>query len=218
MVSSTARLGASALPYFTKRFGKNFSANDVFGIDKKSCSESRTMFLAKSDPPPQHAGAARKLLPSRSPHPDPGAARDVTQPTPVPTSATAGTLRLGTRRKASSSLSSITERSLGEFVDSRGLESVGNDSRRSFWDRIEVDVPRLPQKPGSEHMNSPSLATKPLSTPRVGSSLTVDAVPLRAESRLSYYPPAAAIRKVSLPRTRGIHGKRVGTKFVAGLK
>ncbi|KAK4237455.1 hypothetical protein C8A03DRAFT_44668 [Achaetomium macrosporum] len=171
-VARSADPGASrSLPDFTKRFGKSFSADDVWGIEKNDYFESRSTFMARPDVP-QRFGAVRLLPPSGK----------VTK-TPVTSSVTSGTLRPGTRGKVSSSLSSVTEASFGEIADSRGLESAGSD----------INVPRLPQTPGSAHTRTPSSAEL-VGTPRVGSSLKAPDTgdePPRPESRFSYHPATA---------------------------
>lgn len=218
-VSRTPSPGVSqALPDFTKRFGKSFSADDVFGPDKKNHVESHKAFVTRPELPHQ-VSAVRLLPPSASASSDPGASRDA-DASPAADSGALVTLRPGTRGKISSSLSSITEKSIAELVDSRGLESVGTDSRRAFRDKIEINVPRLPQAPASAYTASPS-PTEAVSTPRPGSSQTApeaDSVPLRTESRFSYYPPALAVRKLSWPWLKGVKGKRQGSKLVSGMK
>ena len=210
-----------SLPDLTKRFGKSFSADDVFGPDKKNYVDSRNAFLTRPELP-RDASAVRLLPPSASASSDPGASREG-DVAPVAGRGALVTLRPGTRGKISSSLSSITEKSIAELVDSRGLESVGTDSRTSFRDKIEINVPRLPQTPASAYTASPS-PTEAMSTPRPGSSQTApeaDSMPLRAESRFSYYPPASAVRKLSWPwlkGVKGVKGKWHGSKLVPGMK
>ncbi|KAG7288500.1 hypothetical protein NEMBOFW57_004853 [Staphylotrichum longicolle] len=209
---------SQALPDFTKRFGKSFSADDVFGPNQKSHVESRKAFVTRPELPHQ-VSAVRLLPPSASASSDPGASRDG-DASLVAGSGALVTLRPGTRGKISSSLSSITEKSIAELVDSRGLESVGTDSRRAFRDKIEINVPRLPRTPASAYTASPS-PTEAVSTPRPGSSQTAPeahSVPLRTESRVRYYPPASAVRKLSWPWLKGVKGKRQGSKLVSGMK
>jgi axial budding pattern protein 2 len=207
-----------SLPDFTKRFGKSFSADDVFGPEKRSYFNSRQFFLTRPELP-QSTGSVRLLPPSDSPSSDPGTPQEGSKP-PAVVGGALSALRPGTRGKISSSLSSITERSIGELVDSRGLESVGSDSRRAFRDKIEINVPRVPQTPSSTHIGSPS-PTEAMSTPRPGSSRTAldtDSAPLRPDSRVSDYPPASAARKLSWPWLKGVKGKRQGTKLVPGMQ
>ncbi|KAK3309172.1 uncharacterized protein B0T15DRAFT_509560 [Chaetomium strumarium] len=216
-VARTAEPSVSrALPDFTKRFGKSFSADDVWGIEKNEYFESRSSFKANPDPS-QRFGAARLLPPNGSPFSDRATAPEVT---PVINSVSPGISRPGTRGKISSSLSSVTEASFGEIVDSRGLDSAGSDSRRSFRDRVEVNVPRLPQTPGSAHTRTPSSANA-METPRIGSSLTAPdtgSVPPRPESRFSYHPPAAVARKASWPWLKGIMAKRQVSKLLPEMR
>lgn len=205
-----------SFPDFTKRFGKSFSADDVFGPDKKTYLESRNAFLTRPELP-QPVDAVRLLPPSTSP-PSHSEASQAGESIPATASGALVTLRPGTRGKLSSSLSSITETStIGELADSRGLESVGNDSRRSFRDRLEINVPRILQ---TSTATSPP-PTEGASTPRPGSAQIapdIDAVPSRSSLRQSYYPPASAVRKLSWPWLRGIKGKRQGSKLVPGMK
>jgi axial budding pattern protein 2 len=212
----------SPLPDFSKRFGKSFSADDVFGTEKKSYLDLRNAFLTRPDLP-RHPGSMRLLPPSGSPPSDPDAASPGGSGTPAVVSGalgTLGTLRPGTRGKISSSLSSIAETSIGDLVDSRGLESVGNDSRQSFRDKIEINVPKLVQSPGpaSTASNSP---TEAVSTPRPDSSRTAletEALPLRPESRTSYYPPASGVRKLSWQWLKGLKGRRQVSRLMPGMK
>ncbi|KAK4151412.1 hypothetical protein C8A00DRAFT_17171 [Chaetomidium leptoderma] len=211
-VTTTHGLSVShSLPDFTKRFGKSFSADDVFGPDKKTYLESRTAFLTRPDLPRPVGPVVRLLPPSGSPSSDTGAPGEDNN-TPVVASGALVTLRPGTRGKISSSLSSITETStIGELVDSRGLESVGTESRSSFRDKIEINVPRLLHTPGLTYADSPS-PTEAMPTPRPGSSRT------SPETGLSYCPPASAVRKLSWLRLKGVKGKRQGSKLVPGMK
>ncbi len=209
---------AQSLPDFTKRFGKSFSADEIFSPDKKKRLDPRNAFLTRPELPPP-VSAAGLLPPSPSACSDPGASTD-SDNTPVAASGALMALRPGTRGKISSSLSSITEKSIAELVDSRGLDLVGADSRRSFRDKIEINVPRLTSAPGLAFTGSPS-PTEAMSTPRPGSSQTVPETaltPLRTEASLSYHPPTSAVRKLSWPWLRGVKGKRQGSRLVPGMK
>ncbi len=209
---------AQTLPDFTKRFGKSFSADEIFSPDKKNRLDPRNAFLTRPEPPPPMS-AAGLLPPSPSACSDPGASTD-SDHEPVAVSGALIALRPGTRGKISSSLSSITEKSIAELVDSRGIELVGADSRRSFRDKIEINVPRLPPAAGSVFTGSPS-PTEAMSSPRPGSSQTVAeaaATPLRTETSLPCHPPTSAVRKLSWPWLKGVKGKRQGSKLVPGMK
>ncbi|KAK4104178.1 hypothetical protein N658DRAFT_565073 [Parathielavia hyrcaniae] len=224
-VTSAAPLPApNPLPDFTKRFGKSFSADDVFGPEKKGYFESRNALLTRPDLP-RHPESVRALPSNGSASPDPGGddASADTGGMPAVASGTEClvTLRPGTRGKISSSLSSITETSIGELVDSQGIESSGRDSRQSFRDKIEIHVPRL-QIPRQAFTASPSLTDDATSsTPRPDSSRTApETVPLRAESRFSYYPPPASSvpRKLSWRWLKGVKGRRQGLMLVPWMR
>ena len=209
---------AQSLPDFTKRFGKSFSADEIFSPDQKNRLDPRNAFLTRPELPPP-VSVEGLLPPSPGACSDPGASTD-SDNTPVAVSGALITLRPGTRGKISSSLSSITEKSITELVDSRGLELVGADSRRSFRDKIEINVPRLPPAAGSAFTGSPS-PTEAMSTPRPGSSQTAPdtaAASRRTEASLSYHPPTSAVRKLSWPWLRGAKGKRQGSKLVPEMK
>jgi axial budding pattern protein 2 len=208
-----------SLPDLSKGFGKSFSADDVFGSEKKGYFNSRTVFLTRPELS-QPVGEVKSLPPSNKPAPESGNQREGVR-LPSIVSEAVSLLRPGTRGKISNSLSSITETSIGDLVDSRGIESVGSDSRRTFRDKIEINVPKFLQTPGSPYLGSPS-PTETTSTPRPGSARTapeMDAMPLRSDSRASsYYPFAPASRKLSWPWLKGVKGKRHGTKLVPGMQ
>ncbi|EAQ92286.1 hypothetical protein CHGG_00521 [Chaetomium globosum CBS 148.51] len=207
-----------SLPDLSKGFGKSFSADDVFGSEKKGYFNSRTVFLTR--PELSRPGGGVKSLPSRNkPAPESGNSEEGVS-LPAIVSGALSTLRSGTRGKVNSSLSSITEKSIGDLVDSRGLESVGSDSRQTFRDRIEINVPEFLQTPGLPYTASPS-PTETASNHRPGSSQTAPemaVVPLRLDSRAPYHPIAPAARKLSWPWLKGIKGKRYGTKLVLGMQ
>ncbi|KAH6649707.1 hypothetical protein F5144DRAFT_18213 [Chaetomium tenue] len=207
-----------SLPDLSKGFGKSFSADDVFGSEKKGYFNSRTVFLTR--PELSRTGDGAKSLPhSNKPTPESGKSQEGVG-LPAIVSVALSTLRSGTRGQVNSSLSSITEKSIGDLVDSRGLESVGSDSRRTFRDRIEINVPEFVQTPGLPSTCSPS-PTETASNTRPGSSRTAPemaVVPLRLDSRASYHPFAPAARKLSWPWLKGIKGKRHGTKLVPGMQ
>ncbi|KAK3301422.1 uncharacterized protein B0H64DRAFT_37823 [Chaetomium fimeti] len=218
VTNSAGSHASHSLPDLSNRFGKSFSADDVFGSEKKGYFNSRTVFLTRPELS-QSTGTAKPLPPSKSPISGPGTSQEGVRLTAI-VSGALSTLRPGTRGKINNSLSSITETSIGELVDSRRLESVGSDSRRTFRDRVEVNVPNFLQTPGSPYAGSPS-PTEAASTPRPGSSRTapeMDAVPLRPSFRASYYPLAPATRKLSWPWLKGVKGKRHGTKLVPGMQ
>jgi axial budding pattern protein 2 len=208
-----------SLPDLSKGFGKSFSADDVFGSEKKSYFNSRTVFLTNPELF-QPVGEVKSLPPNNKPAPESGNQQGgVSLPSIV--SEAVSPLRSGTRSKISNSLSSITETSIGDLVDSRGIELVGSDSRRTFRDKIEINVPKFLQTPGSLYPGSTS-PTETASTPRPGSARTapeMDSVPLRSDSRASsYYHFAPAARKLSWPWLKGVKGKRHGTKLVPGMQ
>ncbi len=137
VVASTPRLGASqSLPELTERFGRSFSADDIFSSGKSTHLVSRSVFLTRPEVP-RHNTPERQLSPSFSASPNIGASWEDTGPVAV--TGPPVTLRHGTRSKIKASLSSVTEKSIADLVDSRGIEAVGND-RRSFRDRIEINV------------------------------------------------------------------------------
>jgi len=217
VVASTPGLGVSqSLPELTECFGKSFSADDIFSSGNSTQLDSRSVFLARPELP-RHSTPVRQLSPSFSASPDVGDSWDdsrhvtVTGP-PV-------TLRHGTRSKIRASLSSVTEKSIADLVDSRSIESVGND-RRSFRDKIEVNVPNLPDTPVLAHPGLPS-RTDAMPSPQPNSSQTLpepDAASARTESRHSYHPPAAATRKLSWPWLKGAKRGGRGSKLGLGMK
>ncbi|KAH6844949.1 hypothetical protein B0I37DRAFT_398482 [Chaetomium sp. MPI-CAGE-AT-0009] len=208
VTNSTSSHASHSLPDLSTRFGKSFPADDVFRSENKGYFNSRTVFLTRPELS-QLVGAARLLPPSNKPVPGSGTSQEgIRLPAIV-----SGVL-------STNSLSSITETSIGDIVDSRGLESVGSESRRTFRDRIEVKVPKFLQTPGLSYTGSPS-PTEAASTPRPGSSRTapeMDAVPLGPDSRASHYLLAPPTRKLSWPWLKGVKGKRHGTKLVSGMQ
>ena len=218
--------GSHSLPDLSRCFGKSFSADDVFGSDQKTYAESRTAFLTKPGLS-QHLGSV-KLLPRSS-------SSCTVARGPGRTSVVGGTagslgLRPETQNKLSNSLSSITETSMndeaGKLVDERALELVGIDGRMSFRDKIEINIPRLQQSPGSMYTGATSprhCDTEMMSTPQADCSplpaLDTEIAPLKAEPRLSHYPPAASTtRKPSWPWLRGTKPKQQGPKLGRGMK
>ncbi|KAK3902030.1 hypothetical protein C8A05DRAFT_44468 [Staphylotrichum tortipilum] len=204
VVARTPGLGVSqSLPELTEYVGKSFSADDVFGPDKQTYLESRGASQTRPELPRHSTPTGNCLRASEPPW------------TLEPRGRTPG----GTRSKIRASLSSVTENSIADLVDSRGIESVGND-RRSFRDKIEIYVPSLRDASGPAHPGSPSRKdVMPSPQPDYSQTLLeADAAPARSESRHSYHPPAASTRKLSWSWLKGAKGGGRESKLSLGMK
>lgn len=208
--SSSDPDASCALPDPSKRFGKNFSADDVFVSERRSYVESRNAFLARPSRPQSQAPQVWLVSPDsslRSHPPDKprtGSRRGVD-------SSGVGRARSRPQDKVNSSLSSITERSNNDELDGspdeRTLDSHGSDSKMSASDKLDVSIPRIPQAPGS---GSTATAPRPcdadgVSTPQGCSplaSLDTDTMALEAQSRFSHDPAASAAGRFAWPWLR----------------
>ncbi|KAL2023127.1 hypothetical protein VTK56DRAFT_3733 [Thermocarpiscus australiensis] len=207
---------AHSVPDPSRRFGKRFSAQDLFVSEQKSYVESRNSFLTRPTVP-ERLATVRLLTPDGSTRSNDGDARRVVRK-PVGGSGNYGTLRRPrTRDKVNSSLSSITETSMddkaGKLAYERTPGSFKNGSRGSFGDGIEINTPTIQRTPASAHMgatNPRQCDTRLRSPPPTGSFMTVpdtDVESLRGESSPSYYPSASTARKFSWPWLSGVSAK-----------
>ncbi|KAK4131192.1 hypothetical protein BT67DRAFT_345808, partial [Trichocladium antarcticum] len=206
-----------SLPDLSKYFATGFSADDVFGSDQKTYAESRTAFMAKPGLPP-HPGSV-KLLPQSSSSicPNVGVPQG-SDKTAVAGGGGLGLVRPATQNKIRSSLSCITETSMndeaGQLVDERALELVGNGNRMAFRDKIEINIPRFQQTPGSTYTDTTSARhcdTEMMPTPQASLPspvLDTEVVPLRSGSTPSHYPLASTAGKPSWPWLRGAIAKQ----------
>ncbi|KAL2115594.1 hypothetical protein VTJ04DRAFT_9849 [Mycothermus thermophilus] len=224
VASSPSPIGAlNTLPDFAKRFGKSFSADDVFGIKKPQVVETvRNASISQTDL------AQQQHLRPGSTGPIPHIGGETTPPKdPKTTSKPSRSLpfiplpspplffsRQNTRAQVPASLSSITETSIGDFVDTTDLnpEELG---KRSFRDRLELNVPTLRSPAGgcATHPVQPS-PVSPGDGSRPGSARTV---PAYVESSLAY-PPSPGKRAWGW--LRGVKGRGFGgrPKLVMGVK
>ncbi|KAL1836091.1 hypothetical protein VTJ49DRAFT_5575 [Mycothermus thermophilus] len=203
---------ANALPDFAKRFGKSFSADDVFG-SKKPQIEVRNASLTQADIISQPKAAMRPLRPGTTgplhdtSTPPEKANRNTAAPPfippPPPTLLTSLSSRTGRRPKVSASLSSITETSIGDFVDTGELD---RDAKRSFRDRLELNVPTLwPPEGCATYPAAPSPVG---ADARPGSSRTApDMESVRSGERF-FSPPMSGRRAWGW--LRGVKGKPFG--------
>ncbi|KAK3360196.1 hypothetical protein B0T25DRAFT_449118 [Lasiosphaeria hispida] len=197
----------------TQELGPHFhssnSFGDLFTTEQKSFVESHAGYAGNADPAvPQPLNTVR-LLPSieRTPSGDEEFGSMASDMTVTP-------LRLGKRElRNNRSLSYISETSIYEehsgstlAPDDNTLALLGNGSRNSFRDAVEVNIPSLIEA-RSIQPTPDSAHTGPRSSPRTGSSLTgsdPEILPLRTESRLDHYPPvqATGVRKFAWPWLR----------------
>ncbi|GAB1313835.1 polarity establishment/cellular polarization [Madurella fahalii] len=214
-----------SLPDPSKRFGKSFSADDVFVSEQMDYVESRNAFLTRPSLPQSHAQvwllSPDSSLRSNPPNLPRAGNIHTTGNTSV------GRVRPRLQDKINSSLSSITETSIndeiGGLTDERTLASRGNDNKMSFRDKIEVNIPRLPQTPVSTYTGTtPRLCgTDIMSTPQSSSPLVTRDTgegPLRAQSRLSYYPPASSVGRFAWPWLRRSNFTRSDSRLGRMLK
>lgn len=214
-----------SLPDPSKRFGKSFSADDVFVSEQMGYVELRNAFLARPNLA-QSQAQVWLLSPDSSLRSNPPNISRVGS-THTMGSPSVGRLRPRLQDKVNSSLSSITETSINdevcELTDERTLASRGNDSRMSFRDKVEINIPRLPQTPVSPYTGTtPKLCdTDVMSTPRSNSPLVTRDTregPIRAQPRLSYHPPTSSVGKFAWPWLRGSNFTRSDSRLGRILK
>ncbi|KAK0720605.1 hypothetical protein B0H67DRAFT_453616, partial [Lasiosphaeris hirsuta] len=198
---STQELGPS--------FHSSNSFGDLLGTEQKAFGEAHEGYGGNTNPAVPKPLNTVRLLPSieRTPSGDEEFGSIASDTTVTP-------LRLGKHElRNNRSLGYISETSIYEgrsgntlTPDDNTLALLGNGSRNSFRDAVEVNIPSL-VKARSMQPTAESAYTRPRSPPRTASSVTGsdhEILPLRTESRLGHYPPiqATGVNKFAWPWLR----------------